>query len=244
MDSVFTQTHIAMPDMCGADAKLTCPAVFTLFQNIASCHAQQLGLGGLEMAARGRYWVAVQTRVELCSPATMMDQLQLESWPLPAAPGDVRFMRNYRLRTKGTTVAQGTTEWTILNDQKRLCRVQDAGFPEDFVYDTTPVFDTPLLRLKDICTDTDWRFAHIVRNSDIDMAQHMNNVAYVRTMLDAFSAEELMQHPVASMEIRYSVPCYEGETLQVYRQDHDADSFLTIRKENGRAAAMAVVHRR
>ena len=43
----------------------------------------------------------------------------------------------------------------------------------------------------------------------------MNNVAYVRLLLDCFPASVLAGGEIASMEIHYAAPCFEGEELSV-----------------------------
>ena len=59
---------------------------------------------------------------------------------------------------------------------------------------------------------------YTVRPTDIDFGQHMNNVAYIRVLLDCFSAAQIASGKIASIEAHYAAPCLEGETLSVYRK--------------------------
>ena len=67
----------------------------------------------------------------------------------------------------------------------------------------------------------------------------MNNVAYVRTVLDAFPAKELTQMDVSALEIRYAHPCYEGQTLTVRRRETDGGWALAVCDGAEKAAAFA-----
>ncbi len=45
--------------------------------------------------------------------------------------------------------------------------------------------------------------------------------------------------PVRELEIHFSTPCYEGEQLTVFRKKSDAGWLLAVKKEDGKAAALA-----
>ncbi len=79
------------------------------------------------------------------------------------------------------------TEWAIINTKTgRLCPISDSGFPADFPYAEEIVCPEPLTRFTDDFTGGDAVYTHVVRASDTDFGGHMNNVAYVRALLDSF----------------------------------------------------------
>ena len=43
------------------------------------------------------------------------------------------------------------------------------------------------------------------------MGRHMNNVVYIRLLLDCFSAKELASGMIRTIEAHYASPCLEGE---------------------------------
>ena len=65
----------------------------------------------------------------------------------------------------------------------------------------------------------------------------MNNVSFVRILLDAFSARELSGLQPAQMEIRYAASCYEGEELTVYRRKLEEGWLLAVQRGDERPAA-------
>ena len=71
---------------------------------------------------------------------------------------------------------------------------------------------------------------------------HMNNVAYVRLLLDCFSAKELASANIQSVELHYSTPCFEGEALTVYKKSlDDGTCRIGIVKPDGKTASQACV---
>ena len=82
---------------------------------------------------------------------------------------------------------------------------------------------------------------YTVRPTDIDFGQHMNNVAYIRVLLDCFSAAQIASGKIASIEAHYAAPCLEGETLSVYRKPEGETVRIAIKKESGKPAVLAAV---
>ena len=63
---------------------------------------------------------------------------------------------------------------------------------------------------------------HRVVATDIDLARHMNNVAYVRAIVNAFSVKEWKRMDVREMTVIFRAPAHEGDTLQ-FRMRRDGD---------------------
>ena len=82
---------------------------------------------------------------------------------------------------------------------------------------------------------------HTVRSTDIDMGRHMNNVAYVRLLLDCFPASVLAGGEIASMEVHYAAPCFEGEELSVLCHREGSTCRMAVRKSDGKTAILAAV---
>ena len=77
----------------------------------------------------------------------------------------------------------------------------------------------------------------VIRATDVDSNGHMNNIAYVRAVLNAFSVKELKTTPIASLEMHYDGECFENETLVVSRADDEKKSCVMARTEHGGATA-------
>ena len=240
--SVYRRDHVVAPSLCDAGASLGIVPQFALIQDIAAEHAERLGVGASVMKERGAIWLVVHSRLDFFARAPMMAPITLSTWPVRCAPEDLRLYRCYRIMSGDSLLAEGKTEWMILNaNSGRLVRARDAGFPTDLSFCEDVVCPGPFLRTPDDWTDEDVIFRRRAAASDIDSAAHMNNVAYVRAMLDSFTSEALAALPVGSMEIRYGDPCREGDEIAVLRRKTDTGYRLAIKKPNGRLAASAVL---
>ena len=184
---IFEKSITVTPDYCDAAAQLSPLAAFTIFQGIAAQHAELIGVGGAAMAKRGEFWLTVHTRVDFLQRAGLMDELTAATWPEPCDGKAVRCYRSYSLRRGDALLALGRTQWAVLGPEKKLMQFAQTGFPADFPFsDRTGITDHPT-RFADDLTQAELVRGYTVRPTDIDFGRHMNNVAYVRVLLDCFS---------------------------------------------------------
>lgn len=242
MESIFERDLIVTPDYCDASGALSPLAAFTIFQGIAAQHAEALGVGSAAMAKKGEFWLAVHTRVDLFARAEMMDSLTVRTWAEACSERDVRTYRSYTLSRGETVIARGKTEWAILGPEKKVIRFGDSGFPKDYPFPAESAIPEKLQRFHEKFEDTDFFSHYAVRPTDIDLGRHMNNVAYVRLLLDCFSAKELSSGQIRSVELHYSTPCFEGEELTVYKKlSDDGTCRIAIVKPDGKTASQSCV---
>ena len=99
----------------------------------------------------------------------------------------------------------------------------------------------PLILLAWRKLDADFARNYTVRPTDIDFGRHMNNVAYIRVLLDCFSAKQIASGTISSIEAHYASPCLEGETLSVYQKQDGNTVRIAIKKQDGKPAVLAAV---
>ena len=237
----FEKQIVLTPDLCGSAAALSPLAAFTIFQGIASEHAEAIGVGGAAMAKRGEFWLTVHSRVDFYEPAYLMDALTAQTWPERCEGRDIRCFRSYRLTKGEQIVALGRTQWAILGSEQKILRFEQSGFPADFPFPETAAIDEPPVRFHDELAQDDLVYTHLVRATDIDMGRHMNNVVYIRLLLDCFRAKELAFGAVKRIEAHYASPCLEGETLGVFCRREGQICRMAVRHADGRSAVLAQV---
>lgn len=233
----FTYSTVVTPDLCGKRPRLTPSAVFLLFQNAACLHAEAIGNGTWMQAERNCYWVATHSRVDFAAEAKLMDAVEVSTWANRSKPNAVRGLRSYDLRRGGELIAEGFTEWVVLNRDGGFLHFSDFGFPEGFEFTDYEACGGKLSRFRGSFSNEDYVYDYIVRTSSIDVGRHMNNVAYVRAFLDCFTADEVAEMPVATMEVRYVTACMEGETLRLCRRRTENGWLLGALRADGKCAA-------
>ena len=236
----FEKNIVVTPDYCDMAAGLSPLGAFTIFQGIASEHAEQIGVGFRAMGERGEFWLTVHTRVDFLSRAYIMDELKAETWPEKCEEGASRCYRSYCLSRGDQAVAVGRTQWAILGPEKKVMKFSESGVPKDFPFIERESVQGPNARFRDDFSEDDLRFVRKVCATDIDLGRHMNNVSYVRVLMDCFSAKEIASGRMKSVEIHYFAPCLEGDELAVYVKNEETQTRAAIKRE-GKIAAMACV---
>lgn len=238
---IFEKSITVTPDYCDAAAQLSPLAAFTIFQGIAAQHAELIGVGGAAMAKRGEFWLTVHTRVDFRIAQVSWMSSPPQHGRSRATAGPCAATAATACTRGGTLLALGRTQWAVLGPEKKLMQFAQTGFPADFPFsDRTGITDHPT-RFADDLTQAELVRGYTVRPTDIDFGRHMNNVAYVRVLLDCFSAAELASGRIASMEVHYAAPCLEGEELGVYCRREESGCRLAIKKADGKAAVLAAV---
>ncbi len=237
MKAVYRKNQLVGVSMCDASGHLGISNTFALFQDIASEHAEILGVGNAAMQEKGVFWVTARTRVHFYHRPRMMQLADITTWP--AAPGAMRCDRYYRMEADGEILAEGRTEWCVLDVDSGKVVPPASMFGPDIEYIDDAVLTAPYARYRHNFTDDDCAVSHAVRPSDVDIGRHMNNVAYLRLICDSFSVQELESLQLQELEIWFCMPCFEGDKLDVLRRETEYGYEFGVRRPDGRYAALA-----
>ncbi len=241
MEAKLSRELTVLPSVCDREMKLSVPDLFAWFMDIATLHAEALGVGADAMFARGLFWLTVKTKVRILRRPRMLETVTLSTRPL--APERVKAIREYRLEKDGELLAQGKTEWAVINTESgRLCPM--AGiFPPELELAAEPAYPAPFARIKPDFSEAETLGSYTVRSTDIDLGGHMNNVAYLRALLGTLSGEELAKLPQGEIEIVFRTPCFEGERLSILRRPTETGWELAALKEDGAPAVFVKADR-
>ena len=186
---------------------------FRMFMDLANAHAEKLGIDQLTLMNRSLFWLTVKTRIRFYRRPLMSDTVEGQTWPLK--PGSLRTDRCYRLCDSKGPLAEGRTEWAIMDLSKgRLANLTEI-FPQDLVFNEEdfPIDDFPRIMPADDSYEI--KGTYRVTSSDIDMGQHMNNAAYVRALVGMFSVQELKDMDIKEMTVVFKTSAHEGDILSM-----------------------------
>lgn len=213
MQNRFDQEIRIAASMCDFSGRLGLADLFSLFMDIAAEHAEQIGLGGEDMARSGRFWLTVRTRIRVHAMPAMMTRAVASTWP--GRPSEMRCDRFYTLAAGSTLLAEGRTEWALLDLRTGRTTSVQSAYPPTLALSEETVCAEPYARIDPDFASAEPLGDYIVRSTDIDVGGHMNNVAYARALLGTFSCRRLKEMAIREMEICFCAPCFEGETLSV-----------------------------
>ena len=236
MGSEYTKKLVVAPSMSDGSGLLSIHSTFGIFMDVAMEHATELGIGLDYTMSRGLFWITVRTRVKFNRRPKLSDILTETTWP--EKPSRLRTNRYYTLEDGEGIAVEGKTEWAVINLETGRPQSLDCVFSEDFDFSDRKVCEEPFLRIDEDFSDCPALPSFIVGSSDIDMARHMNNVMYIRELLNLFSTQELEEMKITEMEVCYRASCYEGDVLTPrYRRCEDGVEFGILRPD-GRAAVL------
>lgn len=236
MGTFYEKKERVLTSYCDSDGQLGIPACFDLFMDIATEHQEELGSGVSALARKGKYWVAAKTRLEWTGRPRLLDKITTVTWL--ESPGAFWNNRDYVLESEGMVVVLGVTQWVILDSQTGRPMKMQEMFPDGLPFDNKQCISDPFTKMP---RDLEWRYLgkHLVQSTDIDIAKHMNNVAYVRAIQEQFNVEEWQKMDIRSFEIQYKRPCVEHDQIDFYQSRRG--EILYIKAEKGEEIVLQAI---
>ncbi len=216
MQSVYEQSRFLGPSVCDASGHLSYPGAFGLFQDMAAAHAELLGVGFEDMAARKYFWLTVKTKIVFLKRPKIDETVLLRSWP--EKPGAIRCHRSYELLREGELCLCGRTEWAVTDIASHSLIPPAALFPAGLEYPPAACGE-PFARVAQRAEDYVPCGEYRVRSTDIDVGGHMNNAAYLHAVFGALTSAEIAAREIRTVDAVFRAPCFEGETLGVQRRE-------------------------
>ncbi len=217
-------------------------ALTNFLQDAAASHAIRLQLGYNDLQQQRLAWVLRQMRVETSRRAAWGDTLTIETWP--RRPDRLFAHRDFLVHDgKGEEVARATTSWLIIDTEKRKHILMDPAMFEHYNFREREVFDEPLRSLPKV-KEAERVYGKTVYFSDLDMNDHVNNVSYIRWIMDAVAREEGEEVWPASFNIQHGHEVFLGQETGVYKTTGGDHTLYQVRiEETGLTAATALVWR-
>ena len=230
MEAFCSYPITVTPSVCDYDGLLSVPGCFGLFMDIAAIHAAELGVGIDDMSRRGLFWLTVRTKVHFLRRPRMLERVTV--WTRPIVPEKVRSIREYRLLRDGELLAEGKTEWTVVEMPAGKIHPMPDVFPEAIEMASEPFYAAPFCRINPRFESAEAIGEYRIRSSDIDVGGHMNNVAYLHALFGMLPSAERKALPQSTVEIAFRAPCFEGETLSCFRRETaDGAEFAMIKPD-------------
>lgn len=233
-NQIFEQALIVTPSLADAAGKLSYHDSFGVFMDIASVHAQTLGIGLYDMAARDLFWLTVKTQIRFFERPAIMERVVVRTWP--EAPGKLRGNRSYQILRGEKLLIAGKTEWAVINTKTNQLTLMHDVYPPSLTFAQESACPEPFARIPDDFAETELFSRYAVRSADIDVGGHMNNAAYVRAMLGCFSNEALSRMRIGRIDVVFRSPCFEGNELEIRKKQTEAG--LDLRMSNGDTTAL------
>ncbi len=184
-DIIFEQEYSVNTTNINTNKQLSLSGLLGFIQDIASAHAQTLNFGYEEMKEKGVFWVLTRQKLRMKKWAKWNDKVKIKTWVLPTEKGNS--IREFEIYLDAEKIGACSTSWMILDTiNRRIKKINDKDFVFSPRVDYNLDFHANKIRLPEGMKES---HRHIVKNSDLDMHNHVNNVKYSQWILDSIPLE-------------------------------------------------------
>ncbi|MDC1106907.1 thioesterase [Prolixibacteraceae bacterium] len=198
-----------------------------IFQEAATNHAEQLGVGYEALMAEGIFWVLSKIEVNIIEPIFWEDVYTIETWPVVFE--GLLFRRDFIFKKNDRIICEGSSGWLLVNEEKRR-PVRPSNLKVDFPCITNEGVNKYFQQKIEVEHDKIEEIIN-VGYSDIDMNQHANNTRYFDWLLQCIPQKTLQAKQIKSITIEYLKEAEWGDTLDVKMDELESNSSSTINVE-------------
>lgn len=227
--SEWSHSYFVTPGLCNARKELPLPHLVSDFIEIATEHANRLGIGFKYMTPKGLGWVLSRLSVEMARYPRFNERFTLTTW----VEG---WNRHYSVRDfmitdeESAVLGYARTIWMVIDLKDHT----NAG-TEILPFDTSllssrecPIEVLPRLRPNEPTGINTYTF----RYTDIDFYSHVNTVRYIELLLNQFPLSLYERKHVGRIDVSFRHEAHFGETATIELTEHDQDKFA-ISLKNG-----------
>ncbi|XP_031265541.1 palmitoyl-acyl carrier protein thioesterase, chloroplastic-like [Pistacia vera] len=231
----YRQTVVIRSYEVGPDKTATLESLLNLFQETALNHVWMSGLlsngfGATHgMMRNNLIWVVSRMQVQVDHYPVWGEVVEIDTWVGASGKNGMRRDWLIRSQTTGHIFARATSTWVMMNEATRRL----SKMPEEVRAEISPWFidkqaiqeDVPEKILK---LDNKAKYVNSdlkPKRSDLDMNHHVNNVKYVRWMLETIPDQFLETHQLSGIILEYRRECGGSDKVQALCQP-DEDGIL------------------
>jgi acyl-ACP thioesterase len=208
-------------------AKLT--SICNYLQEIAGMHADALNWGINKLMEQNLSWVLSRLKLKVLKYPNWNDEIFVETWPtgIKGLFGN----RDFKITdNSGSVIILASSSWLIIDlNTKRPIRPHSIIKNDEFEQ-AEKVFDTSLEKLKTKVDELPALNIN-VHFSDIDINKHVNNVKYIKWIIDSCSFEQLNSQLIDEFEINFLHEAKYHNQLSVFNSCNSMYSQFEIRNQ-------------
>jgi len=215
---------------------------FNFAQNNATEYFKRFN--GDNMAVRthdNAVWVVAKSRIHFYQDVSWLDVIFGETYTTQVKPIRVETETKFT-RENGDLVFVATHQHCPLNmNTRKIIKVSEITFPEDMDVDQS-LFDGDYLKLRDSFDESDFVYEQKIYSQDIDFSNHVNNVAYVRFIMNALTNDYIESINITDAEVHYLAESKEGQVLRIYKKYVSENTMRFLIKEGEREIIRASIN--
>lgn len=221
--------------------RLSILSMFSFMQEAASKHAAALGVSIHQLLAENYTWLLSRLKIKIAAYPGWNDQIQVDTWP--SGTQQLFALRDFKMNgADNQIIATAISAWLVIDLQKRR-PVRIAPFVERLKpIEGSHILDDRLDKLPALNSPVHEK-SFIVRYSDLDINQHVNNVKFVEWVLEAVPAATLNAAVPSELEINFLAEAFHEDQILATCSAQDPENTIfhhsLTRRQDGRELARA-----
>lgn len=236
---VYEKNIVVSVHETGVMGEIKPSAIMQYFQDVATEHAEILGLGRKALLQQNLFWVVTSISAEIFREAEVGEELTLRTWPHP--PGTVSTQRDYYiLDTKGGIIVKGVSKWSVLDTRTHLpkrvaplFKFDKTNYNEIFAIEG----DIGKIPKRDTSAAAEKRFE--VRNCELDTNFHMNNARYGDIIYNITDPNIYREHVISRFDIDFLHEIKAGSSYDVTYLSDPSSLYIEVFTDGKECARMS-----
>ncbi|CAN1796396.1 Palmitoyl-acyl carrier protein thioesterase, chloroplastic [Linum perenne] len=223
----YRQTVVVRSYEVGPDKTATLDSLLNLLQETALNHVWMSGLLGNGFGAthgmvrNNLIWVVSRMQVEVDDYPIWGEIVDIDTWV--GASGKNGMRRDWLIRSQATgqVFARATSTWVMMNEKTRRL----SKMPEEVREEISPWFiekqaivqqdDSVVDKIVKLDDNAKYVNTNLKpRRGDLDMNHHVNNVKYVKWMLETIPDEFVDEHQLSGIILEYRRECGSSDVVE------------------------------
>lgn len=184
-------------------------AILNLVQDVGWQQALALGF---DLAGQGMSWVFTRQKLVMENWPGWNEEVTIRTWLRPAGKSPFVF-RDYELFCGGRKIGECTSSFTLIDSATRKLAAPDwSSFEKVWRREGWLVHQPAKILLPKELGDL---ASFEVRNSDLDLNNHVNNTKYAQWILDAVPVQSLRTADLHEYEINFLAETRKGDLITI-----------------------------
>lgn len=195
------------------DNRLTLERLVNFAQDIAMAQGEDLGVGQRHLQEHNLAWVIVKFDIHLDRYPVYNEEIHISTQPVGfhKLTADRKFWFSDKDENCIGTIA---SQWVMLDLNKGRMKPIPAFYPEKYGFDFS---QNEKIEYEKIQLPESWdaESEEVVKYSDLDFNNHVNNGRYLRWMMDAVPAGHMEGYGIRRLQVSYKKEARLGERVAI-----------------------------
>lgn len=209
---MYSKKYIVGPSDADQNLNAKISALFVYMQDLAMEHAEELGIGKSATMDKGLMWVITRYSLSIKRLPRYLEEITVTTYP----GDDMKFIfpRYFEMKDQsGKTIITASSTWVVLNQSNHTINFNPFNgkvLPTEH-HEEEEMLPSKLVRQEGVLIDT-----RKVRNSDVDINNHLNNTRYIEYLTDSHDFDFYRSNEIKHIALEYKKEIKINQSVEIY----------------------------